>query len=88
MFISGGRDRRLAPDDRNVRSGLWAVFMGLTGLLIAFVVVAVRWNDESGVAALGAVASSIGAMLSAYFGLQYTQRPDSGNGSLRRRRRP
>jgi hypothetical protein len=48
-----------------------AVFMGLLGLLTAFVVVAIRWNDDSGVAALGAVASSIGAILSGYFGLQY-----------------
>lgn len=77
----------MVPDDRGTRSGLWAVFMGLMGLLTAFVVVAIRWNDESGVAALGAVASSIGAILSAYFGIQYAQRAGTDAGAAGRKRR-
>ena len=49
---------------------LWAVFMGLICLIAVLVIVAVRWNDPSGVAALGAVASSIAAILSGYFSIQ------------------
>lgn len=74
MSSSGGRKTRPAPDDGILRSGLVAVFMGLFGLLTAFVVVAVRWNDEAGVAALAAVGSTIAAILTAYFGIQYAQR--------------
>jgi len=84
MSDSGGRKKKQGPDV-NLGSGLWAVFMGLLGLLTAFVIVAIRWNDESGVAALGAVASSIGAILSAYFGILYTQRADTGPSNRRRR---
>lgn len=83
----GMREKRLAPEDGTVTSGLWAVFMGLLGLMTAFVIVAVRWNDESGVAALGAVASSIGAILSAYFGIQYAQRSSTDSRATARRRR-
>lgn len=74
MSVSGVREKRSRQDDGATRSGLWAVFMGLLGLLTAFVVVSIHWNDESGVAALGAVASTIAGILSAYFGIQYTQR--------------
>jgi hypothetical protein len=86
MSVSGDRERKTTPDDGALRSGLWAVFMGLIGLMTAFVVVAIRWNDESGVAALGAVASSIGAILSAYFGIQYAQRVSGPNAADRKRR--
>ena len=82
-----GKQRKVVPDDRGFRSGLWAVFMGLIGLLTAFVVVAFRWNDESGVAAFGAVASSIAAILSAYFGIQYAQRSGADMGTADRKRR-
>lgn len=89
MALGGrGAYRPRSSTSAHQRSGLWAVFMGLLGLLTAFVVVAVRWNDESGVAALGAVASSIGAILSAYFGLQYatnTHGHDRGHGRRRGR---
>jgi len=87
MSDSGGRKKKQGPDV-NLGSGLWAVFMGLLGLLTAFVIVAIRWNDESGVAALGAVASSIGAILSAYFGILYAQRAETGPSrpSTRKRR--
>lgn len=75
-----GREKKTGwPEDVALRSGLWAVLMALVGLLTAFVVVAIHWNDASGVAALGAVASSIGAILSAYFGIQYTQQRMGGN---------
>lgn len=86
MSNTGGRDRRMTQDDGILRSGLWAVFMGLIGLLTAFVVVAIHWNDASGVAALGAVASSIAAILSAYFGIQYTQRAGGSAGAGKQRR--
>jgi hypothetical protein len=88
MLLGGGRAHRPASTgSAYTRSGLWAVFMGLLGLLTAFVVVAIRWNDESGVAALGAVASSIGAILSAYFGLQYAASAgEHSRGPTRRRR--
>jgi hypothetical protein len=72
MSSSGGRERRIAPEP-SYRSGLWAVSMGLVGLMTAFIVVATRWNDPAGVAALGAVASSIAAILTGYFGIQYSQ---------------
>jgi hypothetical protein len=87
MSVAGSREKRLAPEDGIVNPGLWAVFMGLLGLMTAFVVVAIRWNDESGVAALGAVASSIGAILSAYFGIQYAQRTSADSRPVDRRRR-
>lgn len=87
MSVAGSRERRLAPEDGIVTSGLWAVFMGLLGLMTAFIVVAVRWNDESGVAALAAVASSIGAILSAYFGIQYAQRSNADSPRVDRTRR-
>ena len=86
MSVAGSRVRKLAPEDGNVRSALWALFMGLLGLMTAFVVVAVSWNDASGVAALAAVASSIGAILTAYFGIQYSQRV-SADAAPRRRGR-
>lgn len=78
MSDTGDSKRRTTSDDGVVRQALWAVLMGLVGLLSAFVVVAIRWNDESGVAALAAVASSIAAILTGYFGMQF--------GSGRRRR--
>lgn len=78
MSHSGGSKTK-APEDGSLRSGLWAVFMGLLGLMTAFVVVATRWNDEAGVAALAAVASSIAAIMTAFFGIQYSQR--AGNGA-------
>lgn len=87
MSNTGGRDKRMTQDDGILRSGLWAVLMGLVGLLTAFVVVAIRWNDESGVAALGAVASSIAAILSGYFGIQYSQRFVGSTGGKKRRAR-
>lgn len=88
MSSSGGRKTRPAPaDDGILRSGLVAVFMGLFGLLTAFVVVAVRWNDEAGVAALAAVGSTIAAILTAYFGIQYAQRAvGSGDADIRKRK--
>ncbi len=86
MSESGDRNRRTTPDDGTLRSGLWALFMGLIGLMTAFVIAAIRWNDESGVAALGAVASSIGAILSAYFGIQFAQRVSGPSASGRKRR--
>ncbi len=87
MSSSGGRKTRPAPDDGFLRSGLVAVFMGLFGLLTAFVVVAVRWNDEAGVAALAAVGSTIAAILTAYFGIQYAQRAvGSGAADTRKRK--
>jgi hypothetical protein len=86
MSVASGRERKFAPEDGNVRSALWALFMGLLGLMTAFVVVAVMWNDESGVAALAAVASSIGAILTAYFGIQYSQRVGADAAAVRRRR--
>ncbi len=73
MTNTGSRERKAVPEQRSFPSGLFVVTMGLVGLLTAFVVVAVRWNDESGVAALGAVASSIAAIVTGYFGIQYTQ---------------
>ena len=86
MSVAGGRERKSAPEDGNVRSALWALFMGLLGLMTAFVVVAFSWNDESGVAALAAVASSIGAILTAYFGIQFSQRVGADAAAARRRR--
>ena len=86
MSVAGGRERKFVPEDGNVRSALWALFMGLLGLMTAFVVVAVTWNDESGVAALAAVASSIGAILTAYFGIQFSQRVGADSAAVRRRR--
>ena len=77
--MSGSRSKRAhtKPDDRS----LWAVFMGLICLITVLVVVAVRWNDPSGVAALGAVASSVAAILSGYFSIH------SRNYGARKRRR-
>ena len=86
MSVAGGRERKLAPDDGNLRSGLLALVMGLLGLMTAVVVGAFNWNDESGVAALAAVASSIGAILTAYFGIQYSQRVGSDSATVRRRK--
>jgi hypothetical protein len=54
--------------------------------MTAFIVVAFSWNDESGVAALAAVASSIGAILTAYFGIQYAQRAGADAQAARRRK--
>jgi hypothetical protein len=87
MSVAGSRERRLAPQDGNLRSGLWALFMGLLGLMTAFIVVAVSWNDESGVAALAAVASSIGAILTAYFGIQYAQKAGADAAQAARKRK-
>jgi uncharacterized membrane protein YccC len=89
MSMSGSRgsNRKPVPVDGNLRSGLWAVFMGLSGLMVAFVVVAIRWNDESGVAALAAVASSIGAILTAYFGLQLTTQQEGPPARAPRRKK-
>ncbi len=86
MSDTGDRHRRMGSDDGFGSSALWALLMGLTGLLAAFVVVAVRWNDESGVAALGAVASSIAAILTGYFGIQLTQRNTGSTGTGKKRR--
>jgi preprotein translocase subunit SecF len=86
MSASGDRERKLLPDERHLRSGLWAVFMALIGLLVAVVVVAFRWNNESGVAALGAVTSSIAAIVSAYFGIQYSQRAVDAKSPSKKRR--
>lgn len=72
MASTGSKQKKAPPEPRSLQTGLWAVFMGVTGLLTTFVVVAVRWNDESGVAALAAVASSIAAILSGYFSIQYS----------------
>lgn len=72
MAQAGSKQRKATPEFRRLQAGLWAVFMGVVGLLTTFVVVAVRWNDDSGVAALAAVASSIAAILSGYFGIQYS----------------
>lgn len=85
MSDTRSRERKTIPDDGLLRSGLWAVFMGLIGLLTAFVVVATRWNNESGVAALAAVASSIAAIMSAYFGIQYSQRTGAAASGKKRR---
>lgn len=62
------------------------MFMGLSGLLTAFLVVAVRWNDESGVAALAAVASSIAAIMTAFFGIHYAQRTTGGGNDWGKRK--
>jgi hypothetical protein len=66
MSDSRRKGAHTQSDDRS----LWAVFMGLICLIAVLVIVAVRWNDPSGVAALGAVASSIAAILSGYFSIQ------------------
>lgn len=66
------KQKKVDPEPRTPQAGLWAVFMGLAGLITTFIVVALRWNDESGVAALAAVASSIAAILSGYFSIQYS----------------
>jgi hypothetical protein len=55
------------------RLGIWAVFAGLACLLGIFALVAFKWRSDQGVAALGAVASPIVAIVSAYFGIQATQ---------------
>ena len=60
--------------DRRWEIGLGAVLVGVVGLVIAFLVVALNWRNESGVAALGVVASPIAAIVSAYFGIQVGQR--------------
>jgi hypothetical protein len=86
MSVAGGRERRIALEQGNAPSALWALLMGLLGLMTAFIVVAVRWNDESGVAALAAVASSIGAILTAYFGIQYSQRVGAETAATRKRK--
>jgi hypothetical protein len=86
MSDTGDRHSRMGSDDGAARSALWALVMGLAGLLTAFVVVAVRWNDESGVAALGAVASSIAAILTGYFGIQLAQRSTASSGTGKKRR--
>jgi Na+-driven multidrug efflux pump len=88
MSASGDRKTRQAPDDGILRSGLVAVFMGLLGLLTAFLVVAVRWNDEAGVAALAAVGSTIAAILTAYFGIQYASRAVGSGAADTRKRKP
>lgn len=54
--------------------GLWAVLIGVTGVVISFVVVALNWNDSTGIAALGVIVSPIAAIVSAYFGIQYGQK--------------
>ena len=64
----------MASDDNKWEFGLWAVLMGVLGLVIAFIVIAWRWHDQTGIAALGAIASPIVAMVTAYFGIQYTQK--------------
>lgn len=69
MSKTGSRESRSTSEMR----ALWAFLIALVGLMTAFVVVALRWNDESGVAALGAVASSIAAIVSGYYGFQYSQ---------------
>ena len=86
MSNSRGRERKVVPEERSFPSGLWAMLMGLIGLMTAFVVVATRWNDESGVAALGAVASSIAAIVTGYFGIQYAQSQYNQSTSTRKRR--
>ena len=68
------KQRKVAPEPRPLQAGLWAVFIGVTGLLATFVVVVILWKDESGLAALTAVASSIAAILSGYFGYQRGRR--------------
>lgn len=58
------QQREAASEPRTFQAGLWAVFIGVTGLLATFVVVVILWKDESGLAALTALASSIAAILS------------------------
>jgi hypothetical protein len=70
MAANGSKQKKIAPAPSSLHAGLWAVFMGMAGLLTTFLVVALAWSDESGVAALAAVASSIAAILSAYFSIQ------------------
>ena len=77
MSDSRRKGAHTSPDDHS----LWAVFMALICLIMVLVIIAVRWNDPSGVAALGAVASSIAAILSGYFSIQ------SRNYTARKRRR-
>jgi len=72
MGSSGSRQKRVTREARPLQAGLWAVFMGVAGLFATFVVVAVLWNDESGAAAVAAVASSIAAILTGYFSIQYS----------------
>lgn len=72
MAANASKQKKAAPDPSALHAGLWAVFMGVAGLLTTFVVVAVAWSDESGVAALAAVASSIAAILTAYFSIQFS----------------
>lgn len=86
MSGSGGKKTGPAPTDGSLRSALVAVFMGLSGLLTAFLVVAVRWNDESGVAALAAVASSIAAIMTAFFGIHFASRTTEDGSDNRRRK--
>lgn len=72
MTSTSRRRSKTAQDDRSLQAALWALFMGVVALITTFVVVAVRWKNESGVAALAAVASSIAAILSGYFSIQYS----------------
>lgn len=60
--------------DRRWEYGLWAVLIGVGGLVVAFAIVALAWSDQTGVAAIGAIAGPIAAIVSAYFGIQYSQK--------------
>ncbi len=63
--------------DRRWEYGLWAVLIGVGGLVVAFAIVALAWSDQTGVAAIGAIAGPIAAIVSAYFGIQYSQKAAS-----------
>jgi hypothetical protein len=58
------------PGEQRWTSGLVAVAVGVGALLIAFVIVATKWKDTTGIAALGVIASPIAAIVGAYFGIQ------------------
>jgi hypothetical protein len=79
LYVENVREILAVPQTRGVGDkrwelGLWAVLMGLAALVIAFSVVALRWRDQTGLAALGVVCSPIAAIVSAYFGIQYGQK--------------
>src|SRR5215475_1460157 len=63
-------------DDNNGKweYGLLAVLIGVGGLAGVFTLVAFRWHDQTGIAALGTIASPIVAIVSAYFGVQSAQK--------------
>ena len=50
--------------------GVIAVAVGAAALVGAFILVALKWRQDQGVAALGVVASPVVSIVAAYFGIQ------------------